>query len=303
MGIFKRKKNRIHKMRGDNAMQAISNFVLLFVLFVVGYPVIYVISASMSSSAALSTGKVLLWPVDFTLDGYRFVMQYKDVWVGYKNSILYTIAGVAVTVTLDLFAAYTLSRPGFRARKPITYIFLVTMLFSAGLIPTFMVKSGLGMINSPWAVILAGSFSMHHAIILRTAFSSVPGELYDAAELDGANHFQTLQFVGLPLIKSSLGVITLYSVVGCWNEYFNSMIYLRDKEKYPLQLILRNLLNSAAELDVTSISSSDMLQIANSSADQIRYALIIIATVPVLVVYALVQKSFKKGVMVGSVKG
>ena len=115
MGIFKRKKNRIHKMRGDNAMQVISNFVLLFVLFVVGYPVIYVISASMSSSAALSTGKVLLWPVDFTLDGYRFVMQYKDVWVGYKNSVLYTIAGVAVTVTLDLFAAYTLSRPGFRA--------------------------------------------------------------------------------------------------------------------------------------------------------------------------------------------
>lgn len=302
MRIFK-KKNRIHKMRGDNAMQVISTIVLTLVLLIVGYPVIYVISASFSSGAALSTGKVLLWPVDFTLDGYRFVMQYKDVWVGYKNSILYTIAGVAVTVTLDTFAAFALSRPYFRARKPLTFIFLVTMLFSAGMIPTFIIKSKLGLINSPWAVILAGSFSMHHTIILRTAFSSVPGELYDAAQLDGADHFQTLGFIGLPLIKSSLGVITLYSVVGCWNEYFNSMLYLRDKAKYPLQLILRNLLNSAAELDVTNVTSTDMLQIANSSTDQIRYALIIIATVPVLVVYGLVQKSFKKGVMVGSVKG
>lgn len=296
------RKNHIHKMKGDNAMQVISAVILIFVLVIVAYPVIYVISCSFSSGDAVSAGRILLLPVDFTLSGYEFVLQYQPVWIGFRNSIFYTIVGLAVTMTLTVCAAYPLSRSYYQGRKVIMAIFFITMLFGAGLIPSFLVNSKLGLIGSPWAVILSGSVNVYNMIVLRTAFRSIPQDLFDAAEIDGANDFHSLYYIGLPLAKATLSVLCLYSVVGSWNDYFSAMIYLRDSDLYPLQLILRNMLTSVQQLDLTSVGSS-MMDKAKNDTEQIQYALIVVATVPVMIVYGVVQKSFEKGVMIGSVKG
>ena len=184
-----------------------------------------------------------------------------------------------------------------------TAVFFVTMMFSAGLVPTFLIKSRLGLLGSRWAVIFAGCLSISNMLIVRTAFKIVPNELYEAAQMDGASHFQCLFKVGLPLIKATLSVILLYAMVGAWNEYFNSLIYLRDKDKYPLQLILRTILLGSQSLDMENVTSSQMIQQANDGIAGIKYALIVMSTAPILVFYMAIQKSFKKGVMIGSVKG
>ena len=184
-----------------------------------------------------------------------------------------------------------------------TTVFFITMMFSAGLIPMFLVKSSLGLVGSRWAVILSGTLTVSNMLILRTAFKGVPKDLYDAAEIDGASDIQTLYHVGIPLVKATLSVLVLYSLVGSWNEYFNSMIYLRDKALYPLQLVLRTIMMGASSLDMSNVSNSQMIQQANSGIEGIKYALIVISTVPVLVIYMALQKAFKGGVMVGSLKG
>jgi len=288
---------------GDKFVYAGSTFMLLAILVAVGYPVIYVISASMSSSEALLTGRVILWPVNFTLDSYKFVMKYNTIWQGLKNTIIVMVTQVSIELLLTVFCAYPLSKSTYRRRKYMTVIFFITMMFSAGLVPSFLIKSKLGLVGTRWAVIFCGCLGVSNMLIVRTAFKSVPNELYEAAQMDGATHFQSLLKVGIPLIKATLSVILLYSMVGAWNEYFNSMIYLRDKMKYPLQLILRTILLSTEALDMENISSSQMLQQANDGIAGIKYALIVMSTVPILAFYLVIQKSFKKGVMVGSVKG
>ncbi len=297
------KKSKIKDSFGDRVLTAITTVILILVIIIVGYPVLYVISASFSSSKALAAGKVLLFPVDVTLGGYEFVFQYQQVWTGYRNTIFYTASGVLITLFLDIICAYPLSRPNFQGKGWYTAFLLGVTIISAGLIPTYIVKSNLGMVNTVWAVILAGAISVHNVIILRTAFkSSIPGELFDAAQIDGANEFQCLVKIAIPLAKATISVITLYSIVGCWNEYFNAMIYLRDKELFPLTLVLRTILTAGQQLDMSNASAS-MQNIAAEGTEQIKYCLIIMSTLPVLVAYAVVQKYFKKGVMIGSVKG
>ena len=297
------KKRKMKRTWGDKLVYAGSTFMLLAILIAVGYPVIYVISASMSSSEALLTGRVVLWPVDFTLDSYKFVILYKTVWNGLKNTVMVMVAQVSIEMILTTLCAYPLSKTNYRNRKVMTIIFFITMMFSAGLVPSFLIKSKLGLVGSRWAVIFCGCLGVSNMLIVRTAFKSVPNELYEAAQMDGATHFQTLLKVGIPLIKATLSVILLYSMVGAWNEYFNSMIYLRDKAKYPLQLILRTILLSTEALDMENVSSSQMIQQANDGIAGIKYALIVMSTLPILVFYLVIQKSFKKGIMVGSVKG
>ena len=288
------KKRKMKRTWGDKLVYAGSTFMLLAILVAVGYPVIYVISASMSSSEALLTGRVILWPVNFTLDSYKFVMKYKTIWHGLKNTIIVMVTQVSIELLLTVFCAYPLSKSTYRRRKYMTVIFFITMMFSAGLVPSFLIKSKLGLVGTRWAVIFCGCLGVSNMLIVRTAFKSVPNELYEAAQMDGATHFQSLLKVGIPLIKATLSVILLYSMVGAWNEYFNSMIYLRDKMKYPLQLILRTILLSTEALDMENISSSQMLQQANDGIAGIKYALIVMSTVPILAFYLVIQKSFKK---------
>lgn len=302
--MFKKKEQKkIKRTVGDSFLELLTSLILILIIIVVGYPVIYVISASVSSASALQSGRVLFLPVEPNLDGYKFVLQYKQVWIGYRNTIFYTVVGTCITMFLQILCAYPISRPSFKARSVYTKIILVTMLVHAGMVPTFLIKTALGMYNTVWAVLLAACISAHNVFILRTSFrSSIPQDLFDAAAIDGANEFQCLWKIAIPLAKATISVVTLYAIVGCWNDYFNAMIYLRDENLFPLQLFLRTILTSNKTIDVSEMGSSSQAA-AQNAAEQIRYALIVISTVPVLVAYAVVQKYFKTGVMIGSVKG
>ena len=295
---------KINESFGDRVFNIITAIILVAVIIIVGYPCLFVISCSFSSTSALQAGKVVLWPVDFTLSGYKFILDFKQVWIGYRNSIFYTATGTLLHLAMCVLAAFPLSRKTYQGRGPLMKIFYFSTLFGAGLIPTFILKTSMGMFNTVWPVILVSAMSVSHIIIMRTCFaSSIPGDLFDAAKIDGASDFQCLFKIALPLAKATLSVITLYAIVGAWNEYFTSMIYLRDENLYPLQLVLRPIMTAAvATVDVSNMSSASQ-QVAEQGLDQVRYGLIIVATVPALIAYFVVQKSFKGGVMVGSVKG
>lgn len=296
-------RNKIRESTGDRVLQGFTCTMLVLILILVGYPVLYVIACSFSSSNAIMTGRVFLWPREFTTAGYEFVFQYDRVWDGYRNTVFYTVSATCIKLFVTTLAAYPLARPKYQGRRFITFIFLVAMLTGAGLIPTFITRYNLGLYNNVWAVIIPGALSISHCFILRTAFkTSVPGEIYDAATIDGASEFQVMAKIALPLIKATLSVILLYTAVGEWNSYFTAMIYLEDKDMYPLQLILRTILTAAQTIDTGNLSADMLLQL-ESGTEQIKYALIIVSTVPVLVLYAIVQKYFKKGVMIGSLKG
>lgn len=299
------KKTKIRMSRGDRILSAVTTIFLVFIFLIIAYPLIVIISSSFSSSKALSAGKVVLFPVDFTISGYKFVFQYKDVWRGFRNSIFYTIAGVTVTMTLQILMAYPLSRPDYQGKPVILKIMLVAMMFSAGLIPSYILKMKLGMVDSVTAIIFAGAISINNVFMLRNAFRhSIPGELFDAAIVDGASDFTCLLRIAIPLAKATISVLMLYSFVGCWNDYFNAMIYLPTKrELWPLQLVLRNILSSAGSISTEGMTTAAIQQMQDSGIAQIKYCLIIIATVPVLGMYLVVQKYFEKGVLVGSVKG
>lgn len=297
-----KKSNKIRESRSDRILSGITTAVLILLLIIVGYPIIYVLSCSFSSSTALETGRVMLWPVEPTLAGYEFVLRYPTVWIGYRNTLFYTFFGVAFTMFLQIICAYPLARTSYHARGFFMKFFFITTMIGAGLIPTFIIKNALGMKDTIWAVLLAGILGVHNVIILRTALRGVPSELYDAASIDGAGEIQIMTKIAMPLVKATTMVLVLYSAVGCWNDYFNAMIYLNNENLYPLQLFLRVILTANQSFDKTLVSAADQ-EIIDKGTQQLQYAMIVVATVPVLVFYFVVQKSFKKGVMIGSVKG
>lgn len=302
--MFKKKSQRIHRTVGDSILDIATTLILIFVLILVGYPLLYVISASLSDPKAISAGRVILWPVDFSLSGYQFIFYYEAVWIGFKNSIIYTICGVAATMTLSICFAFPLSRPNYQGSKVITMIFIFAMFTSPGLIPNFLTRvKVLGLYGSPLAVIFAGCIGMSTLTIMRTAFRAVPRELYEAAEMDGASPLYQLLRIGIPLSKATIGVQTLYAFVGCWNDYFNAMIYLPDEDMHPLSLVARMILTAAEIVDQESASASQLIALSRDGTGAVKYALIVVTTVPVLLMYAVVQKNFKKGLMMGSVKG
>ena len=297
---------KIHETFTDRLLNWITAFILILLTIIVGYPLLYVISCSVSSSKALETGAVVLWPVDFSLEAYKFVLAYKDVWVGFRNSIFYCVCDVLFQMTCTIMVAYPLSRRYCQGRSFYTMFFYLTTRVSAGLIPVFILKCSLGLFDNVWAVLLSGAIGISHILILRTAInSSIPAELHDAAMIDGANHFQTVFKLVVPLTKATLSVLILYCIVGQWNEYFTSMIYLRDKKFYPLQLVLRPIMTAASmanQVEVGSMGASYQQQ-AEQGLENVRYALIIISSAPIVIAYFVVQKYFKGGVMMGSVKG
>lgn len=304
MARNKIKSTKINESFGDRIFNIITTILLLMIVIIVGYPCLYVISSSFSSSTALQAGRVVLWPVDFTLNGYKFILEFKQVWIGYRNSIFYTFFGVIISISMTILSAYPLSRKTFQGRGMYMKLFYLTTLVSAGMIPNFILRTNLGMFNTVWPVLLYAAVTVSYIIILRTAFaSSIPGELFDAAKIDGASDFQCLFKIALPLAKATLSVLVLYALVAYWNEYFISMIYLRNEDLYPLQLVLRPIMTAAANAIDASSGGSAAAQVAQEGLDQVRYGLIVVATVPALLAYFVVQKYFKGGVMVGSVKG
>lgn len=300
-----KKSTKIRESFGDRVLETVTTVILILILIIIGYPLIYVISCSFSSSEALSNARVLLWPVDISLKGYDFVFQYEVVWTGYRNTIFYTITGTLLTITMQILMAYPLSKRDYQGKKVVLRLMLIVMMFSAGMIPTFILKMSLGMVGTIWAIILNGLVTVSYVFMLRNSFMhSIPGDLFDAAKIDGANDFQCLFKLAIPLGKATISVLILYAAVGFWNEYFNAMIYLSGQQDlWPLQMFLRNIMTSAAELDPGQMSAAEQQAMKDSGIEQIRYCLIVISTVPVLAMYAVVQKYFQKGVMVGSVKG
>ena len=240
MAKIKAKSTKIHDTFGDRMLDVITTILLILVILIIGYPILYCISCSFSSSRALEAGQVILWPVEPGLEGYKFILQYKQVWVGFRNSLFYTTCDVLLQMTMTILVAFPLSRRDFQGKSVYTMIFYLSTRVSAGMIPSFILKCDLGLFDNIWAVLISGSVSVSHILILRTCFkNSIPGELFDSAMLDGANYFQSCFKIALPLAKATLSVLILYCIVGQWNEYFTSMLYLRNNQLYPLQLVLR----------------------------------------------------------------
>ncbi len=303
-------RKKIQDTTGDKILELFTTLFLVIITIAVAYPVVYVVSASFSSNNAILSGRVVLWPVEFTLDGYKMAFSYDTVMMGYKNTIFYTFFGTIIKMVVQIMCAYPLSKMHFHGRKAYTRIIVLTMLVNAGMIPLYLIRVSLGLINNIWAILLSGIVGASNVFILRTAFrSSIPGELFDAAEIDGANDFQCLVKIAVPLSKATISVITLYAIVGCWNEYMTALIYLPARQDlWPLQLFLRQLLllASSVESNATGGGQNGGSSGTTSGTDglaMMRYSLIVIATVPVLIAYGVVQKFFKGGVMVGSVKG
>jgi multiple sugar transport system permease protein/putative aldouronate transport system permease protein len=297
-------KNKIRITGGDKVYLAVVYvFLGLFVLTVM-YPLVYVVSASFSSPRALMSGRVFLFPVEPGLQGYQAVFKNDNVWRGYINTILYTAVGTAIGVFITILGGFGLSRREFPLKIPVTIFFTVTMFFSGGLIPTYLLIGNLGMINTLWALVLPGAFSVWLAIIVRTFIkSTIPEELFEALSLDGGNYFDFLFRIVMPLSTPVIAVVALNFATGHWNSYFSAMIYLNDSLKFPLQLILRSILiqNSTSmtgeSIDVMSLLDKQYL------SELLKYALIIVSSVPLLVIYPFLQRFFIKGIMVGSLKG
>ena len=287
---------------GDKVLYAIVHVVMVILLIITLYPLIYVLSASFSSPQAVATGQVVLWPVDLSLRGYKEVFEYQVVWTGYRNTIFYTVVGTAINVVMTLFAAFGLSKKSLPGRGLFTFLFTFTMLFSAGIVPTYLQMRELGIVNTPWVMVLPGAVSVYNMIVTRTFIQNIPNELSEAAAIDGCSDFRYFSAILLPLSKAVISVISLYYAVGHWNSYFNAMIYLSDREMFPLQLFLRDIL-VLNTVDASSILDPEEAQALEGMRDLLKYAMIVVSTVPILMVYPFIQKYFAKGVMVGSVKG
>lgn len=294
---------RIKQSKGDMIFNIINNIFLTFILLLVAYPLIYILSASFSDPLAVSSGKVWLWPVDFTLRGYEVVLKHPDIMRGFMNALYITVLGTVVQVVVTIMAAYPLSRKTLYGKGPITLFFTFTMFFGGGLIPSFILINNLGLYNSYWALILPGAVGVYNVIVARTFFqSTIPEDLFEAGQLDGCSDIKFLTSVVLPLSKPIIAVLVMFYAVGHWNSYFGPMIYLSDKELYPLQIILRNILiqnqfNAEMMMDV------DAMEKQRGLAELLKYSLIIVSSIPMLILYPFIQKHFVKGVMIGAIKG
>jgi multiple sugar transport system permease protein/putative aldouronate transport system permease protein len=296
--------NRIvRETLGDRIFTFFTYFILSCAMIIVLYPLIYVVSASFSSANAVLSGKVWLWPVDFTLDGYAAVFRHEGVVTGYINTIFYTVVGTAINIAMTIMAAYPLARKDFCGRNIIMFIFAFTMFFNGGLIPTYLLVKDLGMINTRWAMIIPGALSVWNVIITRTYFqANIPDELLEAAKLDGCSDLTFIKSIVIPLSTPIIAVMTLFYAVGHWNEFFNALIYLNDPELYPLQLVLREILVQN-EVKPNMILDPELRQRMDNLRELLKYSLIVVASVPVLIMYPFIQKYFVKGIMIGAIKG
>ena len=303
MNIRSKKKKITKQGMSDHAFNTVLTVIATLWMIIVAYPCIYIISSSISSGTAITSGRVLLWPVDISFAGYELVFSYKAVWTGYLNTILYAGLGTVLHLALTICMAYPLSRRDYQGKGVIQRLLTVAMLFSGGLIPTYIVVSNLGLVDTRTYMIISGAVSVSHVIIMRTFFqSSIPHELLESAKMDGISDYGFLFKIVLPLSKASIAVIMLYAMVGKWNAYMGPLIYLRTREYYPLQLIVRDILY-ATEIEASQIADPSMVEKLATAADQMKYALVIVSTLPMLILYPCLQKFFEKGVMIGSLKG
>lgn len=264
------------------------------------YPLVYVVSASFSDPNALLNGEVVLLPKGFNLNAYKYIFQNKQILVGYGNTIFYSVVGTLYNMVLTICAAYPLSRSDLKGRNLLTVMITFTMFFGGGMIPTYLNLNSLHMLNTRWVMFVPAAISATNFIIMRNYFThSVPGELIESAHIEGASQLQILSKIVLPLSKPILGVLTIYYMAGHWNAYFSAIIYLSDENLMPLQVFLRRVLIIGGMEGMSSGSTMT----DNVIYESLKYAIIVVSTLPMLIGYLLVQKSFKKGIMMGSLKG
>jgi putative aldouronate transport system permease protein len=290
------------RSRDDRIFDALVYTIAGIVLLLVLYPLLFVVSASFSDPISVIDGKVWLLPQGFTFTPYLHVFENESIWSGFRNTILYTLIGTFVNIILTILAAYPLSQKDLPGRKALMFIITITMFFSGGLIPTYLLIKELGMINTVWAMIVPGAISTYNLIVMRTFFQNgVPFELQESAWIDGASNFRLLLTIVIPLSMPIIAVMVLFYGVGHWNAYFNAMIYLKDRELFPLQLILREILilNQSDNMGLDGAGMTERVMMAES----IKYSVIIVSSIPVLLLYPFVQKYFVQGVMIGSIKG
>lgn len=299
-------KNRDYAIRAPRADAVFHAVVLLFlalVTIVILFPVLNIIATSFSSYNAVIAGRVWIWPAEFQLETYKAVFSSGSIFLGYRNTILYTVLGTCVNLAVTICAAYPLSFSDLRGKNALSGFFAFTMLFSGGMVPGYIVVNRLGLIDTIWAMLLPGALSVWNMIIMRTFFqSNVPRELYEAATIDGCSDFRYLVQVMLPLSGSIIAVIALYYAVGHWNGYFNAMLYLNTKSRYPLQIFLREIL-LLGQMDSDMAGNMDYSLYAQGASELIKYAVIVVSSLPMMVIYVFIQRFFVKGVMIGAIKG
>ncbi|ULL18277.1 carbohydrate ABC transporter permease [Paenibacillus sp. H1-7] len=289
--------------RTDKTIELVIYAVLAIVTITVLYPLIFVAVASLSSPERVMNGEVWLWPKGLTFVGYERIFDNKEILTGYMNTILYTLVGTAINLVMTVAAAYPLSRRDFYGRNVFTALILFTMFFSGGMIPTYLLIKKLGMLNTFWALVIPSALSVWNILIMRTFFqSSIPWEIQESASIDGCSNMQTLVRIVLPLSAPIIAVMVLFYSVGHWNAYFNALLYLTDRAKYPLQLILREILVQGQMQEMVDVSDTSLAK-SVMDAEAIKYAAVIVANLPVLVLYPFLQKYFVKGIMVGAIKG
>lgn len=297
-------RNRIKPAKSDGVFDVI-NYLLLAVVFILcAYPLIFVLSASISDPTAVASGQMVLWPVKPTLDGYMKILQYGEIWRGYANTMVITLVGTLINLVMTVLFAYPLSRKDFRGRRAIMGVITVTMFFSGGMIPSYLVIRSLNLLDSIWALILPVALSAWNVIITRTYFeTSIPPEMQEAASIDGCGNTRYLVSIVVPLSMPILAVMALYYSSAHWNSYFSALLYLSDEAKYPLQMVLRKIfiLNNMS-MDIIS-GDPELFAQQKQLSELIKYGVIVVSSLPMLALYPLIQKHFVKGVMVGSVKG
>jgi putative aldouronate transport system permease protein len=300
-----KKINRVKKIKSkEDKIFDVVNFIFLSLICLsVLYPLYFVVIASISNPDLVYNGQVWFIPKGITFEGYKRIFSDPKIWLGYKNTIIYTVLGTTIQVSLTLMAAYALSRKDLYGKSFFMIMILFTMFFSGGLIPTYLVVKQLGMLNTIWAMIIPKAIAVWNLIVARSFFeSSIPNELLEAAKVDGCSNTKFFLKIVLPLSKPIIAVMVLFYAVGQWNSYFDALIYLNDESLYPLQLILRNILIEN-QLSVKMLSDLDNLAAQQQIGEIIKYGVIIVAALPLLIVYPFVQKYFVKGVLIGGVKG
>lgn len=294
------KKNLMFVSRAGNKLFDIFIYAFLSALgFITLYPMFYILIVSISSAEYINAGAVKFIPKGINFDAYKIVFQNEKIWRAYLNTFIYTGLGTFINVLLTAMCAYPLSRRDFYGRKPITILITLTMFVSGGMIPLYLVIMKLHLINTMWAIVLPPAISTYNMIVMRTSFSGIPASLTESAYLDGANDIQIFASIILPLSKAIIATMTLFYAVAHWNSFFPAMLYLNDQSKYPVQVLMRDIVITG---DMTS-DTGDVGNSINIVATNYKYAVIIISMIPILLVYPLLQKHFTKGVMVGAVKG
>ena len=275
---------------------------LTLLVLVTLYPIIYVLSMSLSSAKHILLQDVTFFPKEITTASYKMLFKTSDIWVAYRNTILYTVAGTLLGLICTIMIAYSVSQKNFRYRRVVIWYVMVTMFFSGGVVPLYILINSLGMMNTPWAIILPGAVSAWNIVIARTYFATLPDSLMESARIDGANEFRILLSIVVPVAKPILAVLALYMIVAYWNTYFSALLYLDQRpDLLPLQNYLQRLLEQAASTS-KSIGAGSTIAETSQAVEQLKYSAIVVAMFPIMMIYPFLQKYFIKGIMVGSIK-